>query len=79
MDTRKVLPKNPCSIAAMASLLADSDMLWSDVISPQSEWLSGEDLSKEWVSQGLLFSLGWWGESDERRLGIDIGEAEKVT
>ena len=80
MDTRKVLPKNPTSIAAMASLLADSEVLSGDVIGPQSEWQSDEALRREWFSAGYLFSLGWWGgEGEERRFGIDVGEAEKIT
>jgi hypothetical protein len=79
MDTRKVLPKNPSSIAAMASLLADSEMLSRDVIASQSEWQSDEALRRKWSSEGYLFSMGWWGEGEERRFGIDIGGAEKIT
>lgn len=41
LDTRRVLPKNPCSIAAMASLLACADMLQKDVIPEGTEYMTG--------------------------------------
>ncbi|KAI9709839.1 MAG: hypothetical protein M1828_002356 [Chrysothrix sp. TS-e1954] len=71
--TRNVLPKNPCSIAGMASLMIDSDLL--TLIPRGSEWLDDKDLKKIGLFQGFLFGLGWWGEGANRRWGIDVGRA----
>ena len=78
MDTKEVLPKNPCSIAASASLLAGSEMMNPDIIPPGSEWLNDKALMEQGLFRGLLFSLGWWGKgsSGEKRFGIDVGRAE---
>ncbi|KAF2137462.1 uncharacterized protein K452DRAFT_235787 [Aplosporella prunicola CBS 121167] len=78
MDTRETLPKNPCSIAAAASLLASSEMLKEGVIPRGSEWCTDKEMEQKGIFQSYLFSLGWWGEkgTPERRFGIDIGRAE---
>ncbi|KAL5356036.1 hypothetical protein BJX96DRAFT_171228 [Aspergillus floccosus] len=77
MDTREVLPKNPLSIAAAASLLADSSILGSGttashersmgMIPPGSEWCNDQQLKQRGVFQGRTFTLGWWEteESDD--------------
>ncbi|KAJ5176875.1 uncharacterized protein N7482_002752 [Penicillium canariense] len=62
LDTDHVLPKNPCSIAAVASLLADSDLLDQFV---QGAW----DPNHKSLDQTFAyrrFYLGWWenGHSD---------------
>jgi hypothetical protein len=76
MDTREVLPKNPCSIAGAASLLAGSEMLNPEIIPPGSEWFDDRTLIDQGVFRGLLFSLGWWGgKGREQRFGIDVGRA----
>jgi len=77
-DTKYVVPKNPCSIAAVASLLAGSDLL--EVIPPGSEWCNDKELKKKGVFAGYIYSMGWWGQkgSPERRYGIDVGKAEKA-
>ncbi|TKA72596.1 hypothetical protein B0A49_07756 [Cryomyces minteri] len=79
MDTRNVLPKNPCSIAAVASMLAGSEMLHSSVIPEGSEWRDSDELAS--VYERWVFSLGWWGEkgSKESRFGVDVGAAEKTS
>ncbi len=53
-------------------------MLSKDVIPTGSGWLSNKELRNLGVFEGYLFSLGWWGEGDRRRYGIDIGQAEKM-
>lgn len=73
LDTRRVLPKNPCSIAAMASLLAGADMLQKDVIPEGTEYMSGREMKEKGVFEGYLFTMGWWSNG---RFGIDIGKAE---
>ena len=70
MDTREVLPKNPLSIAAAASLLADSYILGSGtttcherstgMIPSGSEWCNDRQLKQRGVFQGRTFTLGWW-------------------
>lgn len=90
--TKNVLPKNPRSIAAMASLLAGSHLLDESIITPGSEWLTDEEWKERGLFEGMQFSMGWWmqdeegpeGEqsdsehwSGEARFGIDIGTARK--
>jgi hypothetical protein len=62
LNTDHVLPKNPCSIAAVASLLADSSLL--DQFS-QGAW-NPNDKSLNQTFAGRQFYLGWWenGPSD---------------
>ncbi|KAF2136700.1 uncharacterized protein K452DRAFT_362381 [Aplosporella prunicola CBS 121167] len=78
MDTREVLPMNPCSIAAVASLVAGAEMLNPDVTPKGAEWLSDHEMEKRGVWSGHKFGLGWWGEKEsvDRRYGIDMGRAE---
>ncbi|OJD34187.1 uncharacterized protein BKCO1_2500098 [Diplodia corticola] len=79
-----VLPKNPRSIAAVASLLAGSSVLEARVIPPGSEWCGDRELERLGLFKGLRFSMGWWGNSDadergqgeRERFGIDVGIAE---
>ena len=62
MDTRRVVPHNPCSIAGMMSLMAESEMCKTrDVMPEGAEWRSGRDLRRAGVFRGLLFHMGWWG------------------
>lgn len=61
MDTRKVLPKNPASIAAGASLIAgDARMIRSDILPEGAQWYSDTELNAKKVWDGLFFRLGWW-------------------
>jgi hypothetical protein len=76
MDTREVLPKNPCSVAAGASLLAGAEMLHTSVIPPGSEWRSEKEL-RGWgvFGGGKVFGLRWWGGGEgigKRRFGVDV-------
>lgn len=88
LDTRQVLPKNPCSIAAVASLLAGSSLLAS--IPEGAEWMSEKQLRDKGVFEDTVFSMGWWGGDESsgsdgerrstsvgtgRRFGIDVGSA----
>ncbi|KAF9895107.1 hypothetical protein FE257_000009 [Aspergillus nanangensis] len=74
IDTRRTLPKNPCSIAGQASLLAGSEMLGENVIPPGCEWWSDRELRRRGVFGGWMFSMGWWKGG---RFGIGIGHAEQ--
>ncbi|RJE20089.1 hypothetical protein PHISCL_07584 [Aspergillus sclerotialis] len=69
LRTRGILPNDPCSIAAKASLLAGSKILSEDVIPPGSEWLSDEQLRVNGTFAEDRFRLKWW---DGQRYGIDI-------
>jgi hypothetical protein len=62
LNTDHVLPKNPCSIASVASLLADSSLLDQFV---QGLW-DPNDKSLRQTFAGRQFYLGWWehGPSD---------------
>jgi len=77
-NSKHVLPKNPCSIAAVASLLAGSEIL--ELIPLGSEWCDDKELRRRGVFDGYLFSMGWWSKpgTSKRRFGIDIGKAEKA-
>jgi hypothetical protein len=56
LNTDHVLPKSPCSIAAVASLLADSKLLDQFV---QGAW-SADDKSSKQTFAHRRFYLGWW-------------------
>lgn len=61
MDTRKVLPKNPASIAAGASLIAaNARMFHKDVLPEGAQWYGNAELEAMKVWEGLFFRLGWW-------------------
>lgn len=72
LDTKHVLPKNPCSIAAVASLLAGSRMLGRDVVPEGAEWLGSGEKRAKGVYEGRVFRMGWWAGG---RFGIDVDEA----
>lgn len=78
MNVRKVLPKNPNSIAAVASLLAGSKLI--DVIALAPQDLSDEALIKTAALDKWTYSLGWWreGTNVNRRFGIDVGIADRA-
>jgi len=77
MGTRRVVSKNPCSIAAVASLLTGSRLLSDDIIPKGSEWGSDKELKQRGVFEGGRFTLGWWDQegSEVKRFGIDVDEA----
>lgn len=86
METKTVLPHNPCSIAGMATLLAGSEMCTRRVIPDDADRMSERELQKAGIFNGRVFSMGWWGEEvpgstlpgKGRRFGIDVGRADKA-
>lgn len=82
MDTKKVVPHNPCSIAGTMSLLAESEMCRTRQVIPEgSEWKSEKELDREGIFRGLVFRMGWWGGNEDTRgeeeekgrsFGIDV-------
>jgi hypothetical protein len=73
MDKRKVAPKNPCSIAAVGSLLADSNLM--DRL-PEFEGVEGMATDEREVAKrlglldkGVAFRMGWMGEEEEGSAG----------
>ena len=81
MDTKRVLPHSPTSIAGVASLLAGSELVDRSFVPRGSEWMGSKELGREGVSKGESFGLGWWEGAEEgkgaRRFGIGIGKAER--
>jgi hypothetical protein len=76
-DIKNLIPKNPCpcSIAAQASLLADSKFL--DMIPAGAENATAEELMQMTPFVDHQFSMGWWDdENGGRWFGIDIGKAD---
>ncbi|KAF2627245.1 hypothetical protein BU25DRAFT_410867 [Macroventuria anomochaeta] len=73
---KKILPQNPCSIAAVAAYLAKSSLLSKENIPDGSEFMNAKALRKHEILQGGFYSFGWWGKGKARRYGIDIGKAE---
>ncbi len=82
MDTKRVVPHNPCSIAGMMSLLAESEMCRTREVIPEGvEWKGEREWIREGVFGGLIFRMGWWranadmlGEEGKNRriFGIDV-------
>lgn len=56
IDTRRVVPKNPCSIAAVASLLANSNIL--DALPRGAESMSSEEIERRAGFEGKIFLYG---------------------
>ncbi|KAI9923859.1 hypothetical protein MW887_008164 [Aspergillus wentii] len=63
MNTDHVLPKNPCSIAAVASLFADSNIL------EQYEDVPRNEKQQEGMFAKSRFYLGWEDDADESTTG----------
>ncbi|KAK3312149.1 hypothetical protein B0H66DRAFT_644434 [Apodospora peruviana] len=66
----KLLPKEPCSIAAQASLLAGSDLL--RYIPPGAEWMTDQERNRLDIFRRALFGLGSWAS----RRSSSSGEQE---
>jgi len=62
-------------MAGMKTLLAGSEMCERKVMPEGAEFMTDKGL--ETALQGWLFSLGWWGEGQGERYGIDVGEARR--
>ncbi|KAK7712715.1 hypothetical protein SLS64_001430 [Diaporthe eres] len=75
IDTKEVLPHDPCSIAGLASLLAGSSICEEEEPMNSEGSGGGRIHGSSWDSQ--LFGLGWWRlpEGGER-FGIDMGSAK---
>lgn len=67
LNTDHVLPKSPCSIAAVASLLADSKLLDQFV---QGAWRA-DDKSLKQTFAHRRFYLGWWQSEDSEFTGTN--------
>lgn len=82
IKTDKIVPLNPCSIAAMASLLAGSRMLDQDgaaklPVSGLGNFKMTKDVEK--IFEGRTFSLKWWrtagdGHEPRARYRIDADD-----
>lgn len=57
MNTRNVIPKNPTTIAAVASLLAGSEMLKESVIPRGSEWCDDKEPRRRRIFESVTFSM----------------------
>lgn len=60
MKTKRTLPKNPNSIAAVASMLQGSKMVETKYVQKRSEWCSDKELRRRGVFTTQRFSMGWW-------------------
>lgn len=67
IDLRNILPKNPCSIATQASLVAGSQMMKD--LPAEAQWMSHKEFEK--LFEGGRYRMGWSGEGEEERFGID--------
>ncbi|KMU86833.1 hypothetical protein CIHG_04622 [Coccidioides immitis H538.4] len=79
MNTKNILPKNPCSIAAVASLLAGSRIVEDPQIIPQgAEWWDDKELVKRGVFVGWRFSIRWWVRRRQGPVADDGGDGNGV-
>ncbi|KAJ5177932.1 Protein of unknown function DUF3433 [Penicillium coprophilum] len=77
MNTDNVLPKNPCSIAAVASLLADSNLIDRRALEMMDT--SAKPLQSGLFSQCYAY-LGWRDEKNSpgsSKVGEDVGSSGK--
>lgn len=83
MNTREILPKDPCGgIAAAASLLAggaqgSSLLLREEVVPRGAEWMSDRELAKRGAFEGRVFSMGWRDDGGGEEEGVDGGRRRR--
>ncbi|KAJ5110266.1 hypothetical protein N7532_002911 [Penicillium argentinense] len=65
IKTKKVIPKNPCSIGAVASLLYGSGMLSPGAIPKGSEYCTDDELRQRGVFEEKKFTMGWWRAKEQ--------------
>jgi hypothetical protein len=69
----KILPKNPCSIAAQASLVAGSEMM--SRLPPEAQWMDDKEFNA--LFKGEKSAMGWSvGEDGKERFGIDVDKSQ---
>ncbi|KAK2740914.1 hypothetical protein FQN57_005918 [Myotisia sp. PD_48] len=74
LNTKKVLPKNPCSIGALASLLVESRMVHDKEIIPiGAEWLNNKELSEKHILVNQRFRMGWWNRENNGNEPLEVG------
>lgn len=72
LDTKYLLPQNPCSVGAAASFLAGSQLVERSLMPVGSEFRSDKQMLKSGQLAGLKFAMGWWEHGGNRRFGIDV-------
>lgn len=82
-EGRNLLPKDPSSIAGMASLLAGSKLVTRELVPEGSEWLGDAELQRAGILCGedMDFGIGWWDCEDDEHEEEDRsdGEARRVS
>lgn len=73
MQTKRVLPKSPTSIASVASFLYGSNLL-NSVFLPGAEWYSADELKRRGTFEGRTFSMGWWQTDKKGRTNLNESE-----
>ena len=71
IKTREILPKNPCSIAAIASMLAGSRLLDKDYMPRGSEWHQSNPLEEKTPFKDKYFLLDWIVSGEKKYFRID--------
>lgn len=86
INTKKVLPKNPMSIAALTSLLADSNMVrrhaadGAGTVGGGSVWCDDKELRRRAIFESVTYTMGWWSRLAEKQksMNYDGPEGEDV-
>jgi hypothetical protein len=69
LNPKNILPKNPCSIAAQASLVAGSSMVAD--LPAQAQWMGDEEFDA--LFMGRRYAMGWSeGVQGQGRFGVDV-------
>jgi hypothetical protein len=69
----KILPKNPCSIAAQASLVAGSEMM--SKLPPDAQWMDDKEFNALFKKERYAMGGGVGGDGKER-FGIDVDKSQ---
>lgn len=65
MRSKRALPKNPCSIAAVASLLHGSSMVESSFTASRSGSQNRKGSTLQGMFEGRTYTMGWWTTKQE--------------
>jgi hypothetical protein len=75
--SRHVLPRCPWSLLGVMTLLARSELCTENILPSGAEFMSDKEMRA--ALNGWFLSLGWRGQVNHQRYGIDVGKSSQVS